>query len=180
MKTVLLFLFVTALSLSARAQSLLGQSCVSDAEVMSQNFVMEESSFQEFGSELVEIRSVYGARPYAASFSLSCNDLKKAEEVRQAVLLAISPASVAMSSPLVRNALIAELAGLGIVVGTPAVLGVTVIGTVGIVTIRLLLKKPLEECAKAEREALKNEILQELNSRYGVEAGPNVQLQITR
>jgi|GEM_PF-6043687 hypothetical protein len=184
MKTVVLTAFLSLVGLSAQAQSLLGRSCVVDAALVSQDINSESSAFQEWRSQKLEnwfeVASPH-SNPYGASFAgLTCQDLKSVNQLRQVISLAVSPAWTVFTSSAARSIVIQELAAMGVVAGTPAVLAVTAIGAVGIVTFKILLMKPLEDCAKEDRENLKREIMAEVEAAYGVAPGSTPSMTVTK
>lgn len=171
--TLALFLLSILISESVHAQDLLGESCVSLVDSAASSSVQRSWSGDE--RNFVMMNAGVGVN----GLGLSCKNLKAIDDSYYLVSLAIMPALKAFSqSAAVRAGLAAELAGMGIVAGSPAVLGVTVIGGFGIVTIKLLLKASLEECARQDREALKQEILRELDARYGARGTAETTLQI--
>jgi hypothetical protein len=177
MKLILVFGILTFLGLSAQAEGLLGDSCVG---LSSQNYAAIHSAVRDPGFEILEFSSFTSASVNSLPLGLTCEDLKDAEEIRQIISMALTPAAAAMASPLVRSALAAELATIGVVAGTPVVLGVTIIGGFGVMTIKILLKRSMEDCARQEKEALKQQLLQELDARYGLTHTNQTTLQISR
>lgn len=162
---------ILVFSFAAQAQSLLGSSCLPSTP----NNALASQTWASIDSLNL---STQISQPTFAG--LSCKDLKAIDDSYYLVSLSIVPALRAFAqSSAVQGALAAELAGLGIVAGSPAVLGVTVIGGFGIVTLNILLKMSLEECERQDRENLKNQIIQELETRYGVQTPSQPTLQIT-
>lgn len=155
----------------SKAQSLIGESCVNISEA-SAGFVSYESDGELIYADFAALTEHHVA-------GLTCKDIKRIDHAAYVIKMSIAPALTAMSHPAVRTALTTELAALGIVAGSPAILGATVIGTFGIITVKVLLKQSLEECARQDREALKQELLREMESRYGLQRVPQTTLQIT-
>jgi hypothetical protein len=105
---------------------------------------------------------------------MSCQDLKSTFEAAQIVGMTLLPVSVALKTPGVREEIAGELATLGLTLANPAVLGVTVLGSVGIVTIYFVMKASIKDCEAREREQLKQELLEELQKSYSGAAGSNI------
>lgn len=109
---------------------------------------------------------------------MSCEDLKSTFEAAQIIGMSLLPASAILQTPGVREEIAAELAGLGLTLANPAILGVTVLGTVGLVTVRFVMKASLKECESRQREDFKQEILREIKNKYPGVTGHNVPLEI--
>lgn len=111
---------------------------------------------------------------------MSCQDLKSTFEAAQLVGIVLMPATLALKTPGVREGVVTELAALGLTFSNPAVLGVTVIGAVGVVTVYLVMKSSLDECERQNRDQLKQEILREIKQSYPGSNGSNVPLEIRK
>lgn len=179
-KMIFLFLLPASFLITpqAHAGGLLANSCVSLSEMQSANVhhivlnEMEELSYLN--------AEVMMAADNANMLGLSCKDIRAIDQAAYVVGVAITPALNAMLVPAVRSALAVELASLGIVVGSPAIATATIIGTFGIVTYKVLMRVSLEKCADQDRENLKRELFQELETRYGLRPTPQTSLQISQ
>lgn len=120
------------------------------------------------------------AAPLASSNGLTCETIHALNDTVSVVNLALLPAVAFVKNPSISAALAADLATAGVTLANPVVLGVTIVGGVGIATFYVVLRQSLEDCEQQEREALKQEILSELQAKYGAAAGPNVQLEIKK
>jgi hypothetical protein len=97
---------------------------------------------------------------------LTCQELKSTLEAAQILGMVLMPVSVALSTPGVREQVFAELAGLGLTLANPAVLGVTVLGSVGFVTVYFVMKESLRECEQRERDQFKKDLIEEIRLAY--------------
>ncbi|MGZ3768269.1 MAG: hypothetical protein ACXVCP_15950 [Bdellovibrio sp.] len=114
-----------------------------------------------------------------SSFGLSCESLKSSKEAVELVSAALLPVSVALNaSPQVRNALMTDLAAMGLTLANPAVLTATVIGSVGVATFYIIVRKSFQECAEFEKAALKEAIINELQRQYNFKATNQVPFEI--
>jgi hypothetical protein len=120
------------------------------------------------------------AAPLASSNGLSCETVHALSDTVSVVNLALLPAVAFVKNPAISASLAADLAAAGMTFANPVVLGVTIVGSVGIATFYVVLRQSREDCEQQEREALKQEILSELEARYGTTAGPNVKLEIKK
>lgn len=109
---------------------------------------------------------------------LSCHDLRAIDSTLSIIKLALIPASFALRDPSVGAALSGDLLTAGLTIANPAVLGVTVVGAVGVVTFYVVLKQSLEDCARQDRDQLKQEILNEVQARYGASGSSNTPISI--
>lgn len=165
MKPQLILLIVSIVTLfnfqTASAQGLLMESCANGPTAPSyQPYLLALTSGQSNG--------------------ISCETIRDLDETISVVNLALLPAAAFLRNPTVSAALAADLAAMGLTFANPVVLGVTVIGSVGIATFYIVLRQSLEDCEQQEREALKKEILYELQNKYGAAAAPGVQLEIKK
>lgn len=110
---------------------------------------------------------------------LTCEDLKGFKEAVSAIDMALYPATLAITISPARDLIRAELAGLGLSMANPAVLGVTVIGAFGVVTLYFILRRTMEECEEIAREDLRRDILREVEKKYGISAR-GVQLNLRK
>lgn len=110
---------------------------------------------------------------------LTCEDLKGIREAINATEMVLYPATLAITMTPARDLIASEIAALGLTMANPAVLGVTVIGAFGVVTVYFVLKKTMEDCEKMEREELRRSILLEIERRYGIQGG-KVDLQLKK
>lgn len=111
---------------------------------------------------------------------LRCEDINAIRDASSVIGLALMPVYAALNAPGVKGPLVAELAALGLTVSGPAVLGVTVIGSVGVATFYIVMKKTMADCEREAKEKLKNEILRELEMRYRLPSTPNTTLQTVK
>lgn len=164
----------------AEASSLLAPSCVALEEL--QSFALQDSLSDDRGEMILSLvnTDLMMAAQKSNRMGLTCQDIRKIDQTAKIIALSISPAVTAFMSPVVRSALAAELATLGVVAGTPVVMGATVIGGFGIVTYKILMMVSLEQCAQQDREALKQELFHELESRYGLSPSAQTTLQINK
>ncbi|WP_347358777.1 hypothetical protein [Bdellovibrio sp.] len=156
MKFLILFISLVVVSLASPAfandESLLFEGCVSSGK---QNYY-------------------YGLSKSA----ISCRDLKSLNEGLQIVNMAVLPATVALRTPGIREALSTELATLGLSLANPAVLTITVVGAVGIASLYFVVKRKTEDCARQDRESLKRQLLEEIERRHGLRGSENVDLRV--
>ncbi len=101
---------------------------------------------------------------------LTCEDLKSLKGAYEATSLALYPATLAVLLSPAKAQILAELELLGLTLANPAVLGVTVIGAFGAVTVYFVLKTTLDECERMDQERLKQEIVLEMERKYGLDA----------
>jgi hypothetical protein len=104
------------------------------------------------------------------AFGLTCEDLKSLKGAYEATTMALYPATLAMVLTPARAQILAELELLGLTMANPAVLGVTVIGAFGVVTVYFVLKASMEECERMDQARLKQEIVREMERKYGLDA----------
>lgn len=114
------------------------------------------------------------------SNGLSCETIRDLNETVSVVNLALLPAAAFIRNPMVSASLAADVAAAGMSFANPVVLGVTIVGGVGIATFYVVLRQSLEDCEKQEREILKQQILDEIHSKYGAVASPGVQLEMSK
>lgn len=160
---ILLILFISGLftAQTASAQGLLMENCANGPTAPSfQQFLFTQSVGQSNG--------------------ISCETIRSLNETISVVNLALLPAAALIRNPTVSASLAADLAAAGLTFSNPVVLGVTVVGSVGIATFYIVMRQSLEDCEQQEREALKQEILNELQNKYGAAAAPGVQLEIKK
>lgn len=139
------------------------------------------SGFADDSSLLFESCVSSGPQSYAYGWSnsiITCRNLKSLNEGLQIINMAVLPASIALRTPGIKESLSAELATLGLTFSNPAVLTVTVVGAVGIASLYFVVKRKVEDCAKADVETLKRELLNEMERRHGVRGSPNVSLRV--
>lgn len=166
------------LSPQAHADGLLANSCVSLSE--NQSLAVQQVIL---GSEELAYTINGDFIAMAAQtnmLGLTCKDIRAIDYTAYVVGVAISPAVNSLAVPAVRSALAAELASLGIVIGSPAIVTATIIGTFGVMTYKVLMKVSLEKCAEQDRNALKNEIFREFEERYGLKPIPQTSFQISQ
>ena len=179
---ICLFLFILPLGFfltpQAHAEGLLANSCVSLSENQSMAVQRATWGAEELAYTIDGDFIAMGAQ--TNMLGLNCKDIRAIDQAAFVVGVAISPAVSSLAIPVVRSALAAELAGLGIVIGSPAIATATIIGTFGIVTYKVLMKVSLEKCAEQDRNALKNELFREFEIRYGLQSNPETNFQITR
>lgn len=140
--------------------------------ILYSNSAFADSLFNESACPVIE-----GAESFASpmishlymesSIGVRCEDWKSLDRARNYIGLALMPASIAA---LRHPALGAELAAAGLTFANPAVLSVTLVGAVGIATFNIILNASLEECARIERDELKNVIMKELEQKFGMNA----------
>lgn len=108
---------------------------------------------------------------------LSCKDLKSTIEATHVISMALMPVSVALSAPGAKEQIAGSLAAYGLTLANPAVLGVTVLGAVGVVTIYFVMKKSLDECEAQEREQLRQDLLRDLKNSFNTNGDPGLDFQ---
>lgn len=97
----------------------------------------------------------------------SCETIGQLVKAADVVHMAIMPALIALKTPGVREELAAQLAALGLTFANPAVLGVTVLGAFGYVTIYLVLKTEVENCNNLRMQTvIKQEVEQRFKLKY--------------
>lgn len=111
---------------------------------------------------------------------MSCQDIKSTFEAAKVIGISLMPVSLALRMPGVREGIGADLTALGLTLADPAVMGVTLVGSIGIVTVYLIMKSSLDECERQDREQLKQELLQELKQSYPGTNGSDVPLEIRK
>jgi hypothetical protein len=111
---------------------------------------------------------------------MSCQDIKSAFRAAKIIGAVLMPVSLALRTPGVREEIGADLASLGLTLANPAVLGVTVLGGFGVVTVYLIMKHSLEECESFERQQFKQELLQQLKQSYPGSNGSDIPLEIRK
>ncbi|MGZ3723343.1 MAG: hypothetical protein ACXVA9_10455 [Bdellovibrionales bacterium] len=100
------------------------------------------------------------------TMGMSCETVKGIVGAAQTVNVVIMPVMLALKAPGVGPELAAELATMGLTLANPAVLGVTVLGAFGYVTVYFVLKKTVEDCDNARVKELVNiQIEERLNIR---------------
>lgn len=116
----------------------------------------------------------------ATKIAMSCQDLKVLFEGAQVINMALMPAMLAMQAPGMREIILADLAAAGLTLANPVVLGVTVIGAFGVVTVYFIMKKSMEECEAAERRQFEKDLLNKLKQAYPGVKGQNVPVEIRK
>jgi len=112
---------------------------------------------------------------------MSCQDLKSAFDAAQIISMTLMPVTLALKTPGVRELISADMAAAGLTLANPAVLGVTVLGAVGFVTIYFVMKQSLDDCERSDREQFKQELIQQLKQSYPASKGStNVPLEIRK
>ena len=111
---------------------------------------------------------------------MSCQDIKSAFKAAQILGIVLMPVSLALRTPGVREEIARDLATYGLTLANPAVLGVTVIGSVGLVTVYFVMKNSLEECERHDREELKQELLRDLKHGFPSSSGSNVPIEVRK
>lgn len=102
-----------------------------------------------------------------AALGLTCDETKNLFKAAEAINMTILPATIVLRTPGVRESIMAEMAAMGLTFANPAVLGVTVLGSVGYVTIYFVLKASLEECENLRfQEQLKREVDDRIAVKY--------------
>ena len=112
---------------------------------------------------------------------MSCQELKSAFEFVQISSMVLLPVSIVLKTPGVREEIAAQMAAMGLTLLNPVTLGVTVIGSVGVVTVYFVMKESLEECQRRDREQFKQELLRELeDSGFPKSTGGRIPFKIKR
>lgn len=104
---------------------------------------------------------------FVGTSGMSCDTVKQLVNAADVVHMAIMPALLALRTPGIREELAAQLAAMGLTLANPAVLGVTVLGAFGYVTVYLVLKTTAENCTnKRMQEMIRQEVESRLNLKY--------------
>ena len=176
MKMILLTLMLGS-GFDARAGGLFHDSCIGQMKASAQ--IMGEPQVVLAYNELA-----YGILPAQNApkkrFGLTCEQIKSLPHLGEIISIGLMPATVALAAPGVSGMLTAELAALGLTLANPVVLGVTVIGATGVSVIYLVMKQTMEECEKADRQALRNEIIRELEMQFSVQGSNRTQFAIRK
>lgn len=145
------FLFATAVFLAAPAfaEGLFYDTCIEKAEASGGLFLLAVD------------RSGVG---------LTCDQLNQLQEAYETTKLVLWPASLAVLLTPARAEIAAQLELLGLGLSNPAVLGVTVIGAFGVVTVYFVLKAAMEDCERMDRQRLREEIVREIERKYRLDA----------
>lgn len=114
----------------------------------------------------------------SSHFGMSCKTVTSLQQTATVVQMAVMPAMIAINTPAVKAALASDLATVGAVVGSPAVLAVTAVGALGITTIYFVLKQSVEECQAEEQEAFRQRILREVDAKLGTQSRSSTPLTI--
>ena len=122
--------------------------------------------YESCGDRQASVARIFLASDRAAFAGLSCQDLKSAVEATQVLSMALLPVSVALRTPGAREEIAASLASYGLTLANPAVLGITVLGAAGVVTIYFVMKHSLDECERQDREQLRQDLLQDLKRSF--------------
>lgn len=130
------------------------------------------SSFEDEGAR---IQLVADSGGFAG---LSCQQLKSAIDAFHIMSMALMPVTVALRAPGAKEQLAASLATYGLSMANPAVLGVTIIGATGVVTLYFIMKNSLQECERRDQEELRKNILRDLKKAYPGLAGDNASLNL--
>lgn len=109
---------------------------------------------------------------------ITCDRLKHFQDGLQIINMAVLPASIALRAPGIKESLAVELASLGLHLANPAVLTITVVGAVGVASMYFVVRRKAEDCAKADQEALKRQLLNEMEQRYGLGSSPSLNLKV--
>ena len=161
-----LILSTSIFSAQAQAGDLLADACVDGAAVVQRAAYAGLIVPAAFSSDDV----------YAMNLSRSsCQEMKSAKEAIEMAGLVLWPARTAIKMAGVGSAIDASIEALGL--SNPAVLGVTVIGATGVVVVYLILRQTVAECEHQDRDDFKQQIFEELESKYGIHAMPSQQIQ---
>lgn len=112
------------------------------------------------------------------SMSLTCQEIKEFKQGLEIVSVAMLPASMILASPEIKSALTAQAVSLGLSITNPVVLTVGAIGVAGAITMYLVIRETEATCRQMEREALKQELLFELEKKMQMNARPNIKFDI--
>lgn len=153
MLRMFVFLILTLTASSCFAEGLFYDSCI-------------DTAFNPRAESDLLIYTAY----QGGAMGLTCQDLKSLKGAYEATSLALYPATLAMILTPARAQILAELELLGLTMMNPVVLGVTVIGAVGGVTVYFVLKASLDECERMDQARLKEEIIREMEQKYGLDA----------
>lgn len=114
----------------------------------------------------------------ATSSGLSCETVRSINDSISVVSMALIPTMALLRTPEVSAALAADLATAGLTFANPVVLSITIIGSVGVGTFYVVLRRSLEECEQQDREQLKQQLLYEIQLKFGAKPLTNVPLDI--
>lgn len=109
---------------------------------------------------------------------ITCDRIKHLNDGLQIINMAVLPASIALRAPGIKESLAMELSTLGLTFANPAILTVTVVGAVGVASLYFVVKRKVEDCAKEDQEALKRQLFNEMDRRYGIRGSSNLNLRI--
>ena len=103
----------------------------------------------------------------ARASGIRCEDWQSISKATRYASLILAPASFAA---LKNPAIGAELAAMGLTLANPAVLSVAVVGVFGVTTFNIILNASLEECDRMEKAELRETLMRELETKYGLSA----------
>jgi hypothetical protein len=176
MKNIYLILLIGVISIysmNAISQELLGDNCHDLTLINSLN------GFYEFAANETMPTSQY--KIYQMPSQALCKNLKSLNEIGSIVTgFALYPLSSGYFSLAVQSAFAEELAAIGITVASPAIIGISVIGSIGVGTVYFIMKQTLTECKKQDQAQLKNIIIQEVSNIYGLIPASNATFEIKR
>jgi len=97
----------------------------------------------------------------------ACNTATTLLEAGEVVKMVIMPALLVLKTPGVPEELATDVAGMGLALTSPAVIGVTVLGAFGYVTVYYVLKTTADECKKQQiQEQIKQEVEEQLHLQF--------------
>jgi hypothetical protein len=157
-------------SLGKAHANLLGSGCSTTASLETSSLV-QYASADDF--HLPEVGVMVAGLP-----GLTCQQLIQFDNAAGAIRTALIPLQAALMVPSVNSYLAAEAAVVGATIAaSPAILAVTAVGAVGIVTTYIVVHASIEQCKEMEPARLKAELFRELESRYGLKALKSLPLE---
>jgi hypothetical protein len=147
-------------------------SIQAEASVLANSCVSLGGNGTEYAS--AELSSALFSLP----LGLRCEDIRNIADTAMIANIGVASFIAAVKSPAIAASIAPELAALGLAPASAAVATITIVGTLGVVTIKVLMSSALEECAKMDREALKQEIINEIQDRYGASGTSQTTIQV--
>ena len=152
LRAVSAFVFIAVLGTSFRASADTGllSSCGRISRDQTK-MLLDQADYQDL---MVMVR-------YSAN---TCNTATTLLESAQAVNMVLMPALFVLKTPGVPEELAKDLAGMSLTLANPAVLGVTVLGAFGYVTVYYAVKLTVDDCKKQEvQDQIKQEVEEQLH-----------------